>query len=161
RRRVSASFHCGSPATITGCVGSTGRVPLSAARNVATSASKSPAPRKIAGSMAMKKWPMSMPTGFFVWSGSVMSVAPDRQDARVDVHHHCKAVAFVARILGRAAERSQEAALLPGHQRIVGGTAFAVQHPAIRSGELLVRLVADTARRDRRRRHIEQERYAV
>ena len=33
--------------------------------------------------MAMKKWPISMPTGFFVCIGSVISVAPDRQDARM------------------------------------------------------------------------------
>jgi hypothetical protein len=31
----------------------------------------------------MKKCPMSVPTGFLVCSGSVMSVAPDRQDARI------------------------------------------------------------------------------
>ena len=62
---------------------STGGVALSTPRNVATSASKSPAPRKMTGSIAMKKCPISMPMGFFVCSGSVMSVAPERQDARM------------------------------------------------------------------------------
>ena len=31
----------------------------------------------------MKKWPMSMPCGFLVCIGSVISVAPDRQEPRM------------------------------------------------------------------------------
>jgi hypothetical protein len=84
-----------------------------------------------------------------------------RQAGREDIHHHRKTEALVARVLRRAAERGQEPALLFGHQRIVRGAAFAVQQPAVGSGEVLVRLVADTARGDRRRCHIEQERHAV
>ena len=31
----------------------------------------------------MKKWPISIPCGFFVCIGSVISVAPDRHDPRM------------------------------------------------------------------------------
>ena len=81
--RFSAFFHCGSPATITGCAGSTGFVARRSPQNCATSLWNSSASRNSPGSIAMKKWPISIPCGFFVCSGSVISVAPDRHDARM------------------------------------------------------------------------------
>jgi hypothetical protein len=105
-RRISASFHCGSPAIITGCVGSIGAVALSAPRNVAA-----PEDGRINGHEEMSNVRADGLLG-------VLRIGDERrarQAGREDIHHHCKAVALVAGILRRAAERGQESALLLGH----------------------------------------------
>ena len=108
----------------------------------------------------MKKWPISIPIGFFVCIGSVISVAPDRHE-RQDVHHHCQPIPLVAGILRRPAQRRQKTALFLCHQGIVRRPALGVQHPPVRRRQPFVRLVANPPRRHRRRRHIQQKRHPI
>ena len=84
-----------------------------------------------------------------------------RQARAEDIDHHRQPVALVARILRRAAERGQEAALLARLQRIGARQPLLVQDPARRALQPLIGLVADAAGGDRRRRHVEQERLPV